>query len=449
MTDWVANIKIEGDRIIWGVVFFLLIFSLLIVYSTSGWNILFGHIIKLAIGVSAMYLVHKIKFKYFSKLGQLAYFLSLGLLVLVFIIGVSVNGASRWLSVAGLQFQPSDIAKLAILLYLARQLSKQRDFLHRLPDLIWHIISPLVLICALVLPNNFSTSALIFLNGIVVMFIAHVRLKLIFSVIISAFILAMSIYFTAKYTSVFSDLLPRSATWILIHFHQYYLDQNLISEYERQEQVEELSQRTAIDLINYLQINIENKDYAELADLLSVDLLIAEKIKKIEAEQLYQQDMNEKFYAINKFEIYLTVFDNKIISELQEGLRYYFLNNEYVRKYHSEYIQSNIKIIKDIDEELQLLNNIRKVGAENHLDVSSVNIVTGKEGATISNQIVLLSQLREEIKTKQKLLEPLVFVQDFAKVNQKEDEVLLWSILVGFLSFILGLFIALIKEVKK
>lgn len=222
-----------------------------------------------------------------------------------------------------------------------------------------------------------------------------------------------------------------------------------ISEYERQEQVEELSQRTAIDLINYLQINIENKDYAELADLLSVDLLIAEKIKKIEAEQLYQQDMNEKFYAINKFEIYLTVFDNKIISELQEGLRYYFLNNEYVRQYHSEYIQSNIKIIKDIDEELQLLNNIRKVGAENHLDVSSVNIVTGKEGATISNQIVLLSQLREEIKTKQKLLEPLVFVQDFAKVNQKEDDVLLWSILVGFLSFILGLFIALIKEVKK
>ena len=222
-----------------------------------------------------------------------------------------------------------------------------------------------------------------------------------------------------------------------------------ISEYERQEQVEELSQRTAIDLINYLQINIENKDYAELADLLSVDILIAEKIKKIEAEQLYQQDMNEKFYAINKFEIYLTVFDNKIISELQEGLRYYFLNNEYVRQYHSEYIQSNIKNIKDIDEELQLLNNIRKVGAENHLDVSSVNIVTGKEGATISNQIVLLSQLREEIKTKQKLLEPLVFVQDFAKVNQKEDEVLLWSILVGFLSFILGLFIALIKEVKK
>ena len=222
-----------------------------------------------------------------------------------------------------------------------------------------------------------------------------------------------------------------------------------ISEYERQEQVEELSQRTAIDLINYLQINIENKDYNELAELLSIDLLIAQKIKRIEAEQLYQQDMNEKFYAINKFEIHLTVFDNNIISELQEGLKYYFLNNEYVRQYHSEYIQSNIKIIKDIDEELQLLNNIRKIGAKNNLDVSSVNIVTGKEGTTISNQIVLLSQLREEIKTKQKLLEPLVFVQDFAKVNQKEDDILLWSILVGLLSFILGLFIALVKEVKK
>ena len=214
MADWITNIKLEGDRIIWGIVFFLLIFSLLVVYSTSGWHILFGHIIKLGVGVSAMYIVHNIKFKYFSKLGQLAYFLSLGLLVLVFIIGVSVNGASRWLSIAGLQFQPSDIAKLAVLLYLARQLSKQRDFLHRWPDLIWHVVFPLILICALVLPNNFSTSALIFLNGIVLMFVAQIRLKFIFSIIISAFILAMSIYFTAKYTSVFSDLLPRSTTWV-------------------------------------------------------------------------------------------------------------------------------------------------------------------------------------------------------------------------------------------
>ena len=117
MNTWIENIKLEGDRTIWGIVFALSLFSLLVVYSTAGWHFLFSHFIKLLIGICAMYIVHKIKFKYFSKLGQLAYLLSLGLLILVLIIGVSINGASRWLTIAGLQFQPSDVAKLAILLY--------------------------------------------------------------------------------------------------------------------------------------------------------------------------------------------------------------------------------------------------------------------------------------------------------------------------------------------
>ena len=135
MIAWTKHIYLRGDRTIWVVVFALIIFSILVVYSTAGWNYLFKHIIKLFIGVFCMYIVHNIKFKYFSKLGQLSYFLSLALLVLVFIIGVSINGASRWLTIAGLQFQPSDIAKLAVLLYLARKLSKFRHSLHNFKDL--------------------------------------------------------------------------------------------------------------------------------------------------------------------------------------------------------------------------------------------------------------------------------------------------------------------------
>ena len=100
-----------------------------------------------------------------------------------------------------------------------------------------------------------------------------------------------------------------------------------ISEYERLEQLEELSQRTAVDLINYLQINIANKDYSQLSELLSLDKDMTEEIKHIEAEQLYQQDMNEKYYALNKFEISLSVFDNTIIDDVQNGLINYFNNN--------------------------------------------------------------------------------------------------------------------------
>jgi hypothetical protein len=221
-----------------------------------------------------------------------------------------------------------------------------------------------------------------------------------------------------------------------------------ISEYERQEQIEDLSQRTAIDLINHLQINIENKDYNALAILLGVDVKVAATIKKIEAEQLYQQDMNEKFYALNKFEILLTTFDNMRINELQKGLIYYFSNNDFIKDYHANYLESNRILISDIDAEIEVLGDMRIEGAKNNLDVSSVNIVSGQNGTVISNQIVSLSQLREGIKTKQALLKPLVFVQNFAKVNQKEDDILVWTVLGAVLSFIFGLFIALIREVK-
>lgn len=219
-----------------------------------------------------------------------------------------------------------------------------------------------------------------------------------------------------------------------------------ISDYERQEQIENLSQRTAIDLVNHLQINIENKDIKQLAKKLGVKESIASSIKKIEAEQLYQQDMEEKYYALNKFEVSLTVYDNTKIQNIQNGLKYYFKNNQYVKDYHSKYIQSNKKIINDIENELNLLNEVRREGAKNNLDVSSVNIVSGKDGKEISNQIVNLSQLREEIEMKQDLLHPLVYVQEFANVDKKEDDILLWGLIAIIIGYILGLFFVLIKR---
>ena len=221
-----------------------------------------------------------------------------------------------------------------------------------------------------------------------------------------------------------------------------------ISEYERQEQIEDLSQRTAIDLINHLQINIENKDFNQISKVLGIDSKTARTIKKIEAEQLYQQNMDEKFYALNKFEILLIVYDNTKLSDVENGLIYYFENNDFVRNYHAKYLESNVNLISNIENEIQLLGNIRIEGAKNNLDVSSVNIISGKEGKELSNQIVSLSHLREEIKMNQALLKPLVYVQKFANVEQKEDDILVWSLLAGLICYFIGLLVALIKEVK-
>ena len=221
-----------------------------------------------------------------------------------------------------------------------------------------------------------------------------------------------------------------------------------ISEYERLEQLEELSQRTAVDIINYLQINVSNKDYGQLSELLGISKEMTEKIKSIEAEQLYQQDMNEKYYALNKFEVSLSVFDNTIIDDVQLGLINYFNTNDFIKQYHKMYIDGNNRLIDEIDKEINLLSEIRLIGSKNGLDLSSVNIISGKEEKTISNQIISLAQLKEDINTNISLLKPLFFVQDFAKTNKTERDILLWSILGGIISYLFSLIIAFVRELS-
>ena len=215
MSEILKNINLKGDKVIWGVIISLSLFSVLLVYSTAGWKYLFSHLIKLSVGLFFLYQVHKIKFKYFAKIGVLGFVISIILLLLVFVIGVTVNGASRWLSVAGVQFQPSDIAKLSILLFMARQLSKYRHEIKDFKFLFLYVLAPLIVICSLILPNNFSTSALIFLNGLVLMFVAKVNIKYIVSIIGLGVFGALFIYGIAKISPEISNkIMPRSATWI-------------------------------------------------------------------------------------------------------------------------------------------------------------------------------------------------------------------------------------------
>ena len=220
-----------------------------------------------------------------------------------------------------------------------------------------------------------------------------------------------------------------------------------ISEYEGQEQVEDLSQRTAIDLINHLQINIDNKDYSALALSLGLDIEKASTIKKIEAEQLYQQDMDEKFYALNKFEILLITYDNLLNKDIESALQYYFESNQYISHYYKLYRQSCNTLINDINDEIKFINQIRAETSMKSLVLGSTNTISGDD-RRLSNEIIALSHIREEIKTNSELLKPLSFVKGFADVSQKEDDVLVLGFLSAFLSFIIGLFVALIKEVQ-
>ena len=208
------NISLKGDKVIWFIVFSLSLFSIMVVYSAAGWTDLINHLIRIFIGLFCMYIVHLIPFKYFSKLGQIGYFTSLLLLLLVFLVGVSINGASRWIEIAGLQFQPSDIAKIAVIIYLSRQISLNRNKIKKFKDFFWNILLPLLLVCALILPNNFSTSALVFLNGIILMFIAKIRFRFILQVLSTAIFFGLLIVLPTFLTPFINDIIPRSQTWV-------------------------------------------------------------------------------------------------------------------------------------------------------------------------------------------------------------------------------------------
>jgi len=227
MSSIFKNITLKGDRTIWIIVFALSLFSVMVVYSAAGWSDLTSHIIKLLIGLSAMYIVHLIPFKYFSKLGQIGYFTSLVLLFMVLVIGVSINGASRWVNIAGLQFQPSDVAKLTVILFMARQISINRYNLQGMKEFLWYVFAPLVIVCILIMPNNLSTSALVFINGLVLMFVARIRLSFIVKVLVGAFFVAGLIYSGAKFFPDFgAKFLPRSATWVS-RIDSYFIDNSM------------------------------------------------------------------------------------------------------------------------------------------------------------------------------------------------------------------------------
>lgn len=217
-----------------------------------------------------------------------------------------------------------------------------------------------------------------------------------------------------------------------------------ISEYERANTYRELKQRTAVDLINHLQINIANKDFEQLSEVLGVSIEVAKSIRYIDAVLLYQKTMDEEHLLTNKFEINMVVYDNNIIAQLEDALKYYFLNNEYVSKHYDLFKESNKTVINEIDKEISRLIEIRNLGSKTGM--SAVNVTSQKQ--KVQNQIIGLIEFKEKLKVQHNLGEPLVFVQNFAKVQKSEDDILIWSLLGGLVAIILGVIISLIKEVK-
>ena len=149
--------NIKGDKVIWAVVILLSMISALVVYSATGSlaykyqsgnteYYLLKHVTTLVFGLVLMMVTHNIPHKYFSRFSQLAVMAAVPLLIYTLAKGTNLNEASRWiqLPVINLTFQTSDFAKLALIAFTARQLSKKQDDLKDIKKGFLPIVAPVV-----------------------------------------------------------------------------------------------------------------------------------------------------------------------------------------------------------------------------------------------------------------------------------------------------------------
>ena len=187
--SWLAN-TFKGDRAIWALVALFMVYSLLAVYSSSvsvaftkhGGNTTYflkTQFLMLAFGLSIIIVTHYLPYRIYSSLAGLFLLISIGLLVLTLAIGVRVNEATRWIEIPGTGFrlQTSDVAKVALVIYLARALAQYQNELKDFMLVTKYFMLPIAVVCGLILSENLSTSLMIFGMCMIILFIGRVPFK--------------------------------------------------------------------------------------------------------------------------------------------------------------------------------------------------------------------------------------------------------------------------------
>ncbi|MDA0326087.1 MAG: FtsW/RodA/SpoVE family cell cycle protein [Bacteroidetes bacterium] len=219
-----ANIK--GDRMIWAIVALLAIFSFLPVYSAASnlaytygdgqtFTYFIKHFVHLFLGFSIIYAIHKIPYRYFKGLSMVMFPVVLILLLVTLLQGTTIDGAnaSRWIRVpfVGFTFQPSTLAALVLMVFVARYLSKIFEENISFKSSIIPLWLPVFVVLILILPANFSTTAIIFTMILVLAFLGGYPLRYLVAIIGSGLLVLAFFVLIAK---AFPDSMPnRVDTW--------------------------------------------------------------------------------------------------------------------------------------------------------------------------------------------------------------------------------------------
>lgn len=228
--------RTKGDRVIWAIVILLTMVSVLVIYSSIGSlaykmnksteSYLFRQVGYIALGVVIIYFAHRVNYTIYSRLSSILFLISIPLLFYTLKYGSSINEANRWikLPVINLTFQTSDLAKLALFMYMSRLLSKRQNVIKDFKKGFLPLIIPVCIICVLIAPANLSTALLIGGIALMLMFIGRVSVKHILLVVGMAlipliFLVSVASHYYDKEDHVSKDLpsvltFGRMPTWV-------------------------------------------------------------------------------------------------------------------------------------------------------------------------------------------------------------------------------------------
>ena len=180
-------VRTKGDKVIWAAVFLLVLVSLLVVYSATGSLAykmykgntevyLFKQIAFIAIGFCVIYFAHLVNYTIYSRVAKILFFLSIPLLLYTLFFGVTLNEGSRWikLPIINMTLQTSDLAKLALFIFLARLLSRKQNKIKDFKKGFLPVIMPVAIICLLIAPANLSTALLLGASCMLLLFIGRI-----------------------------------------------------------------------------------------------------------------------------------------------------------------------------------------------------------------------------------------------------------------------------------
>jgi len=228
--------KTRGDRVIWAIVIILTLISLLVVYSSTGSlaykysksteSFLFKQFAFIVLGVIIIYFAHRVNYTIYSRIALILFLIAIPLLIYTYFFGAKINEGSRWikLPVINMTFQTSDLAKLALFMYMSRQLSRKQNVIKDFKKGFLPIIIPVAIICLLIAPANLSTSILVGVTSLLLMFIGrisskHILLTIGIAMIPVVFLLTIAIKYYDKTEHKTKDLptifsVGRVPTWI-------------------------------------------------------------------------------------------------------------------------------------------------------------------------------------------------------------------------------------------